>query len=322
MENTLLNGSEILLIGGTGSLGNTLVRLLANKYKPKGIRIFSRGEFLQWKLQNELKQEGLLENISFLIGDIRDSDRVWRAAQKVDIIINCAALKQIDTCEYNPIEAIQTNIKGTENVVNAALDSKVKKVMFVSTDKSVCPTTLYGATKLVAEKLMIDANVYSGGRYPYFSCCRYGNVLGSRGSVIPLFREQAKQGHITITDVNMSRFWIKLQDVAQFLLDRTEEMEGKEIFIPKMKSCFVTQIAKVIAPNIPWHITGIRKNEKIDEILISYDESRHAQTFDHYFVIHPDYKQSLPFIYSSNPYDKKQSEIFTKKEIKELIAHV
>ena len=277
-----LDNKEILITGGTGTLGKKLTELLIKNHKPKGIRIFSRDELKQWEMQKTLDSN---VPVSFLIGDIRNYPRIKRASEGVDLIIHTAAMKQVPACEDNPLEAIQTNVHGAENVLNAALDSGVQRVMNVSTDKAVYPINLYGATKLAAEKLFIHGNVYSGSKGTIFSCCRYGNVLGSRGSVYQVFKEQAiNDGPIRITDDEMTRFWISIGDVAQFLLERCCDMNGGEVFIPKMPSMKIIDMAQVLynryckpTPRIKSFqnkvmTTGIRKGEKLHECLITNEE--------------------------------------------------
>jgi len=271
------NEKEVLITGGTGSLGKALTKQLLNEYHPKGIRIFSRDELKQWEMKSALAQEYKTLPVSFLVGDIRDRKRVELATKGVHIIIHAAALKQVPSCEDNPLEAINTNIIGAQNVLYAALENKVEKVMAINTDKAVMPINLYGATKLCAEKLFIQGNTYSGNRIPHFSVCRYGNVIGSRGSVIPLFQKQyAETGKVTITDKNMTRFWITLVQASNFILQAIEDMEGGEIFIPKMSSAAVATIAHAICPDAEIEIVGIRPGEKLHETLITKEESVHT----------------------------------------------
>lgn len=276
MNKEFFKNKEILITGGTGSLGKTLLKIFINEYpEVKGIRIFSRDEFKQWKLKQDLQNEGLLHKIpiAFLIGDVRDATRVEMAFNGVDIVYNTAAMKQVPACEYNPNEAIKTNINGAQNIINAALKNNVSKIMHVSTDKAVYPVNLYGATKTVAEKLFQRANVYSGWCGPQFKCVRYGNVLGSRGSIIPLFKEQAKKNSvITITHPDMTRFWVTLDEVAHFIINNTFSNNG-DIFVPAMKAMKVTDLAKAIAPNCEQKIIGIRQGEKIHECLVAAEEN-------------------------------------------------
>jgi len=297
---------EVMIIGGTGSLGRTLVKKLIKDYKPKGIRIYSRTEFLQWEFQQELKLAGVEYNIAWCIGDVRDKERLARAMRRVDIVINAAAMKQVPACEDNPDEAIKTNIIGSMNIINCAIDAGVGRVLHVSTDKAVYPINLYGATKTVAEKLFIHANTYTGGHTTRFSCVRYGNVLGSRGSIVPLFREQAaKNGIITITDDKMTRFWIVLDRVSDFIIESVSMMFGAEIFIPKMPSMLIFDTAGAIVPGCVIHLIGIRKGEKLHECLLTEEESVFATVLNDRFVIEPlkDEKTTERFSYTSGTND-------------------
>lgn len=272
IKESFLNGKEVLITGGTGSLGKTITKLLLAEYGTKGIRIYSRDEAKQSAFAAELKNSQLSGEVAFLIGDVRNIDRLNRAMNGVDVVIHTAAQKQVPSCEYNPIEAVQTNIIGAQNVINAAIDNKVKRVMNIATDKGVYPINLYGCTKAVAEKLFIHSNIYSphGTR---FACCRYGNVMGSTGSVIPLFRKQAKEsGVITVTDKDMTRFWITLDRVTKFVLSRITTMEGGEIFVPFMKAMSMERLAALIAPEAEIQIIGSREGEKLHECIISREE--------------------------------------------------
>jgi len=263
---------EILITGGTGSLGKAVTKRLLTECHPKGIRIYSRDELKQWEMRQIIDQWECKGNVSFLIGDVRDEKRLSLAMEGVNIVIHTAAMKQVPSCEENPIEAVKTNIQGSQNVITAAINSgTVERVMGISTDKACMPINLYGVTKAAMEKLFIHGNVYSKGkeRIPKISCCRYGNVIGSRGSVIPLFKEQAKTGTITVTDPDMTRFWITLPRVAKFIVDNLESMEGGEIFVPFMPSMSMFQIAEAIAPEANIKIIGVRKGEKMHEDLVS-----------------------------------------------------
>jgi FlaA1/EpsC-like NDP-sugar epimerase len=280
---------EILITGGTGTLGKALTKKLLKEYPIKGIRIYSRDEAKQDTFKWELDEFGNPEKVSFLIGDVRDKERLSIAMRNVNIVIHTAAMKQVPACEYNPIEAVKTNIDGAVNVVNAAIDNSVEKVMNIATDKGVYPINFYGCTKAVAEKLFTFANVYSP-LFTKFSSCRYGNVLGSRGSIIPLFKKQFEEkGYITITHKDMTRFWISLNRVVQFVLDRIEEARGGEIFAPIMKSMSVIDLAKLIVPSAKFKDVGIRDGEKLHECLISYEESKRTDVEisnnDTYFII-------------------------------------
>jgi UDP-N-acetylglucosamine 4,6-dehydratase len=276
----------ILVTGGTGSFGQKFTEMALKELNPKTIRIFSRGELLQQEMRQRFNDDPRLR---FFIGDVRDRERVYRAMNGVDIVVHAAALKQIPTSEYNPIEAVRTNIEGAINVIDAAIDAGVERVVAISTDKAAHPVNLYGATKLVAEKLFIQGNAYTGRCATKFSCVRYGNVIGSRGSIIPLFLEQKKNGTITITDERMTRFWIALSQGVRFVIDCIGRMQGGEIFIPKIASMKVTDIADIIAPGAKKEIIGIRPGEKVNEVLSTEEEARHAREFDDYFVIEPEF---------------------------------
>jgi UDP-N-acetylglucosamine 4,6-dehydratase len=293
-----LSGKVILATGGTGSFGKKFTEIVLREHNPKAVRIFSRDELKQMEMRQQFKED---RRLRFFIGDVRDKDRLYRAMNGVDIVIHAAALKQVPSCEYNPIEAVKTNIDGAANVIDAAIDNEVAKVMAISTDKAVHPVNLYGATKLVAEKLFIQGNAYTGGRKTKFSCVRYGNVVGSRGSVIPVFLEQKKTGKITITDERMTRFWITLEQGVRFVIQCIERMNGGEIFVPKIPSMKVIDLAEVIAPEAEKEIIGIRPGEKIHETLITEEEARHAKEFDDYIVIEPEH----PFWDPSNLKDGK-----------------
>jgi UDP-N-acetylglucosamine 4,6-dehydratase len=318
-----LQNKVILVTGGTGSFGQKFTEMALKDYNPRVIRVFSRGELLQEEMRRSFNDD---ERLRFFIGDVRDRERVYRAMNGVDIVVHAAALKQVPTCEYNPIEAIKTNIEGTTNVIDAAIDNKVEKAIAISTDKAVHPVNLYGATKLVAEKLFIQANSYVGGSKTAFSCVRYGNVVGSRGSVIPLFFEQRQNGKLTITDERMTRFWITLEQGVYFVIDCIGKMQGGEIFIPKIPSMKVTDMADVVAPGVEREITGIRPGEKLNEILITEEEARHAREFEDYFVIEPehpfwrrsDIKGGKDLAEGFNYTSDNNSWWLTKKDIKKL----
>jgi UDP-N-acetylglucosamine 4,6-dehydratase (inverting) len=284
-DKSIFDDKKILLTGGTGSFGKKFSEIILRDFNPKSLRIYSRGEFNQYQMQKEFNDERL----RFLIGDVRDRDRLYRAMNGVDIVVHAAALKQVPACEYNPIEAVKTNIDGSVNVIDAAIDNSVEKVMAISTDKAVHPVNLYGATKMVAEKLFVQGNTYTGKSKTRFSCVRYGNVIGSRGSVIPLFNEQKKEGILTITDKRMTRFWLTLDQGVRFVINSIQQMQGGEVFIPKIPSMKITDLADAIAPNTTKKFTGIRPGEKLHEIMITEDESRHAKEFSDHFVIEPEF---------------------------------
>jgi UDP-N-acetylglucosamine 4,6-dehydratase len=302
---------SILLTGGTGSFGKHFCKIMVDKYHPKVIRIYSRDELKQ----HEMRQKYGEECIRYFIGDVRDADRLKRAMEGVDIVVHAAALKQVPACEYNPLEAVKTNIHGAQNVIEAAIDTGVKKVVALSSDKAVNPVNLYGATKLCADKIFIHGNSYSGPRGTRFSCVRYGNVVGSRGSVIPLFREQQKIGKITITDKRMTRFWITLDQAVELVINALRHMQGGEIFVPKIPSMRIVDLAKAIAPECEIEVIGIRPGEKLHEVLITEEDGRNTVMYNGMFVVMPTYswwetqnykkRKKLPegFVYTSNNND-------------------
>lgn len=276
--------SVVLVTGGTGSFGRELVRLMLTELKPRKLIVFSRDELKQ----HEMREAGLNDpRLRYFIGDVRDLMRVHRALQGVDVVVHAAALKQVPACEYNPIEAIMTNIMGARNVIEAALDAGVKRVMMISTDKAVSPINLYGATKLAAEKLLVQSNAYAGGRQTRFSCVRYGNVIGSRGSVIPVFLRQKESGRITVTDERMTRFWLSIEQGVRFTIRCIEQMQGGEVFVPKIPSMRVVDLAEAIAPGIELELVGIRPGEKLHETLVSEDEARHTVELEDMYVVQP-----------------------------------
>ncbi len=283
----MLNNKVILITGGTGSFGKKCTEIILNNYKPKRLIIFSRDELKQYEMKQVFNEKDY-PCMRYFIGDIRDKDRLYRAFHGVDYVIHAAALKQVPALEYNPFEGIETNIIGAQNVIDAAIDRKVKKVIFISTDKAVNPINLYGATKLCAEKLFVAGNSYAGGTTK-FSVVRYGNVVGSRGSVIPLFLKYKQTGKLPITDLRMTRFWITLEQGVNFTLSCLEKMHGGEIFVPKIPSMKIVDLAKTICPKCKLETNGIRPGEKINEVLISKDESRRAIDIGSFFVIKPNF---------------------------------
>jgi UDP-N-acetylglucosamine 4,6-dehydratase len=277
-------GKTVLVTGGTGSFGKEFVRILMEEYRPAKIIIFSRDELKQ----HEMRVAGYDQpNLRYFIGDVRDKHRLLRAMQSVHIVVHAAALKQVPACEYNPMEAIKTNILGSSNVVEAALDAGVEKVMALSTDKAVNPVNLYGATKLAAEKLVIQSNAYAGGRVTRYSCVRYGNVVGSRGSVVPIFLHQRSTGKLTITDKRMTRFWLSLEQGVRFVIQCIELMHGGEVFVPKLPSTTIVDLATAIAPEAKQEFIGIRAGEKLHEVLISEDEARSTVELEDMYVVQP-----------------------------------
>jgi UDP-N-acetylglucosamine 4,6-dehydratase/5-epimerase len=322
-----LKGKSLLVTGGTGSFGQKFVDLVL-RLAPDIDRliVFSRDELKQHDMALRLKDP----RVRFFIGDVRDVQRLQRAFNGVDYVVHAAALKQVPACEYNPLEAVKTNIGGAENIINAAIDRGVKRVLALSTDKAVNPVNLYGATKLCAEKLFVQANAYAGLGDTRFACVRYGNVVGSRGSVIPIFLQQREKGVITITDKRMTRFWITLDQGAAFVMHCLERMHGGEVFVPKIPSMNILDLADALAPGCQTEITGIRPGEKLHEVLVSSDEARHALELPEMFVIqpaHPWWKlQNWPdgkapadgFTYTSanNP------EWLTVDELRKMVADV
>ncbi len=279
-----LENKIILVTGGAGSFGQKFIEILLKKHNPKTIRIYDNRELAQVEMDRKFNNPKL----RFLIGDVRDKNRLFRAMNDVDIVVHAAALKHVPVCEYDPIEAVKTNIEGAINVIDSAIDNSVEKVMAVSTDKAVYPVNLYGATKMVAEKLFIQGNFYAGRRKTILSCVRYGNVIGSSGSVVPLFEAQKNKGEITITDERMTRFWITLGQGVHFVIKSIELMKGGEIFVPKIPSMKITDLAEVIAPEAKKKIIGIRPGEKLHEVLITEEEAKHTKEFENYFIIIPD----------------------------------
>ena len=279
------NEQIVLITGGTGSFGQKCVEVMLQEYHPAKLIIYSRDELKQ----HEMQVRGFdHHNLRYFIGDIRDQPRLRRAMEGVDIVVHAAALKQVPACEYNPLEAVKTNILGTSNVIDAAIDARVKKVMALSTDKAVTPVNLYGATKLTAEKLVVASNSYAGDAQTRLSCVRYGNVLGSRGSVVPIFIRQRESGNkLTITDDRMTRFWLSLDQGVRFVISNVERMHGGEVFVPKIPSTKIIDLARVVAPDSEIEVIGIRPGEKLHEMMISRDESRSTIELDDMYVVEP-----------------------------------
>ena len=319
-----LSGMTILLTGGTGSFGQAFLRHVTTTWPDAVVRIYSRDELKQLQVHEKFGDRG----VRYFVGDVRDRDRLVRAASGADIIVHAAAMKQVPACEYNPFEAVQTNILGAQNVVDAAIDSGVARVLALSTDKAVNPVNLYGATKLCAEKIVVQGNAYASQSRTCLSCVRYGNVVASRGSVIPLFRQQAQQGRITITDARMTRFWISLDQAVELVFYALEHMVGGEVFIPKIPSMRVPDLARAIAPDAEVDVIGIRPGEKIHEVLLTADESRHSIDAGEVYVVLPEHPwwvasprwmEGKPladgFVYSSDSNDRWLGEA----EIAELL---
>ena len=283
----MLNGKTILITGGTGSFGNHFTDYVLQHYKPKKIIIYSRDEFKQFQMRNRLMEHDAV--MRYFIGDVRDGARLRRAFEGVDYVIHAAALKQVPACEYNPNEAIKTNIHGAMNVIEAALDTSVKRVVALSTDKAVNPVNLYGGTKLVSDKLFIAANSYSGYKDTRFSIVRYGNVAGSRGSVIPFFRSLVESGEreLPITDFEMTRFWITLEQGVRLVIKALGESKGGETFIAKIPSFKITDLAKAILPDGVLKEVGIREGEKLHEVMITKEDSLYTYEYDQHFIVYP-----------------------------------
>ena len=292
----MFNGANILITGGTGSFGKKYTKILLQKYKPNKIIIFSRDELKQYEMAQDYNDKCM----RYFIGDVRDAQRLQKAMRGVDYVIHAAALKHVPIAEYNPMECIKTNINGAQNVIDAAIENKVKKIIALSTDKAANPVNLYGATKLASDKLFVAANNLVGEQDTSFAVVRYGNVVGSRGSVIPYFKKLLSQGatKLPITDINMTRFFITLDDGVNFVLKNFERMSGGEIFIPKIPSMKITDMAKALAPNLPFDIIGIRPGEKLHEIMCPADDSHLTLEFDDHYVIKP----TITFTSKTNDY--------------------
>jgi UDP-N-acetylglucosamine 4,6-dehydratase len=281
-----LQSKTVLITGGTGSFGNKFTEIVLRDHSPAKVIIFSRDELKQHEMQQKFPAHKH-PNLRFFIGDVRDRDRLYRAFSGVDIVIHAAALKQVPAAEYNPIEPIKTNILGAANIIDAAIDCGVSRVVALSTDKAANPINLYGATKLCSDKLFVAGNNYAGGHNTRFSVVRYGNVVGSRGSVIPFFLEMKKRGRLPITDPRMTRFWITLEQGVDFVVKALQRMRGGEIFVPKIPSMRITDLVEAIAPECPTEIVGIRPGEKLHEVMVPEDDARNTIEFDDYFAILP-----------------------------------
>ena len=286
----MLNGKSVLITGGTGSFGGKFVEMVLDRYAPDRLIIFSRDELKQYEMRQRFSPADH-PCLRFFIGDVRDRDRLYRAFDDVDIVIHAAALKQVPAAEYNPIEAIKTNVLGAANVVDAAIDRGVKKVLALSTDKAANPINLYGATKLCSDKLMVAANHYSGYHRTRFSVVRYGNVMGSRGSVVPFFLRNRDTGVLPITHMEMTRFWITLEQAVEFVLKKLGQMQGGEIFVPKIPSMRIVDLARAIGPECELKVVGVRPGEKLHEVMVPEDDARNTIEYDDSFVILPQYKE-------------------------------
>jgi UDP-N-acetylglucosamine 4,6-dehydratase len=284
----MFNDKSIIITGGTGSFGKKCTEIILTKYKPKRLIIFSRDELKQFEMAQEFP-DTRYECIRYFIGDVRDKERLYRALRNVDYVIHAAALKQVPAAEYNPFEAVKTNIIGAQNVINVSIDRGVQKVIALSTDKAANPINLYGATKLCADKLFVAGNSYVGEVGTKFAVVRYGNVVGSRGSVIPFFLRCRENGCFPITDRRMTRFWITIEQGVNFVLDSLGRMVGGEMFVPKLPSMNIMDLAKAIDPTCKTEIVGIRPGEKIHEVMIPMDDARRTVEFDSYYIVQPDF---------------------------------
>ncbi len=295
----MLKDKTVLVTGGTGSFGKKLVERLLKDNEIRKVIVFSRDELKQFEMQSVYSSSKL----RYFLGDVRDLQRLKQASSGVDIIVHAAALKQIPAAEYNPMEAIKTNIIGAENIVNAAVENGVEKVVALSTDKAANPANLYGATKLCSDKLMVAGNILAGSRKTRFAVVRYGNVLGSRGSVIPFFKEQESSGSLPITDTKMTRFWLTIEEGVDFVLESLDRMKGGEIFVPKIPSFKVIDVAEVVSPKIPLRIIGIRPGEKLHEVMITEDDSNYTLEFDTFYAI------LAPFLLETEYYKKNGAKV-------------
>ncbi len=292
----MLNDKVILITGGTGSFGKKFLEMIFANYDPKKVIIYSRDEYKQSVMRTEYEEKVDMSKVRFFIGDVRDRERLYRAFEGVDYVIHAAAMKQVPTCEYNPMEAIKTNIHGAQNVIDAALDKGVKKVVALSTDKAVNPINLYGGTKLVSDKLFIAANAYSGANGTVFSVVRYGNVAGSRGSVIPIWNKIIKNGgkELGVTDMRMTRFWITLEEGVELVFKALKESRGGETYISKIPSFHIGDLAFAMYPEATVKEIGIREGEKLHEVMITRDDSRLTYEYDKHYIIYPNFDWKNP----------------------------
>ncbi len=327
LNKKILEGKTILLTGGTGSFGKKFLRVALEHCNPKKVIVYSRDELKQFEM-DEGEFKPFREHIQYVIGDVREKERLAVAMRGVDYVVHAAALKQVVASERNPFEAVKTNIHGAQNIIEAAMDASVARVVALSTDKAASPINLYGATKLASDKLFIAANAHFQSKGTSFAVVRYGNVVGSRGSVIPFFREKAKEGELPVTDERMTRFWITLDQGVRFVLNCLSQMIGGELFVPKIPSSAIMDLAKAIAPNVPTRIIGIRPGEKVHEVMIPEDEARNTFEFEGHYAIMPGYLNvsaleekggkvvSNDFHYSSDNNPQKM----TVEQLKEMLA--
>ncbi len=282
----MLNGKSVLVTGGTGSFGQRFVEVVLQKYRPRRLIVFSRDELKQQEMAQHFSPR-CYPALRYFLGNVRDRDRLYRAFDGVDFVVHAAALKQVPTCEYNPLEAIKTNVLGAAHLIDAAIDRGVRRVVALSTDKAANPINLYGATKLCSDKLFVSANHYAGSHDTRLAVVRYGNVVGSRGSVVPLFLKKRHQGTLPVTDPRMTRFWITLQQGVDFVLESFRRMRGGEIFVPKIPSMKIVDLARAVAPDCRLQTVGIRPGEKLHETMISADDARQTLEYDDHFAILP-----------------------------------
>lgn len=292
----MFDGKSVFVSGGTGSFGRSFIRSLLKRYQPKRVVVFSRDELKQYEMQQEFNAPCM----RYFLGDVRDADRVQQALRGIDLVVHAAALKQVPAAEYNPTECIRTNVGGAENIINGAIAAGVQKVVALSTDKASSPINLYGATKLLSDKLFVAANNITGDHQTRFAVVRYGNVVGSRGSVLPFFRKLLADGgrELPITDARMTRFWITLDQGVDFVMRSFERMQGGELFVPKIPSARITDLAEALAPGLPHRLVGIRPGEKLHEMMISRDDSSHTWEFDSHFVIAPSINFNMQYDYA------------------------
>ena len=330
----MLNGKTVLITGGTGSFGKKFTKIAFEKYPDiKKIIIFSRDEYKQFVMQNMSEFKPYLEKLRFFIGDVRDKERLYRAFEGVDVVVHAAALKQVPACEYNPFEAVKTNILGAQNIIDAAIDKGVKKVVALSTDKACAPINLYGATKLCSDKLFIAGNSYCGSKVTRFSVVRYGNVAGSRGSVIPFFQKLVTEGakELPITDLKMTRFWLKLEQAVEMVLEAIENMQGGELYVKKIPSMRMTDLAKAIAPDLAIKEIGIRPGEKIHEQMITREDARNTLDVGEFYIILPEiniehinykYPNSKPVAVDFEYHSGNNDRWLSVEDMRELIGEL
>lgn len=330
----MLNNKTILVTGGTGSFGKKFIKTVFEKYPDvKKIIVFSRDEYKQFVMQNLPEFKPYTDKLRFFIGDVRDQERLYRAFEGVDVVVHAAALKQVPACEYNPFEAVKTNVMGAQNVINASIDKNVKRVVALSTDKACAPINLYGATKLCSDKLFIAGNAYCGSKETKFSVVRYGNVAGSRGSVIPFFKKLVEEGatELPITEMTMTRFWLKLEQAVEMVLEAIENMQGGELYVKKIPSMLMPDLAKAIAPDLKIKEVGIRPGEKVHEQMITKEDARNTIEFDEYYIILPEvdfehithkYPKGKPVDVDFEYHSGNNDRWLTVKDMQKLISEI